>query len=102
MAHQPFDQGEVEAAIPSCAKDKAPGVYGFPTGVTKQFWSIMKSDFMKVIQEFRHRGHFDWRLNTTSIALIPKKTDDSWKKDFKPISLVSGCYKIIAKMLAIR
>jgi hypothetical protein len=45
---------------------------------------------------------FEKSLNATFIALIPKKTRAIDLKDFHPISLVSGVYKIIAKVLANR
>lgn len=37
--------------------------------------------------------------NATFLALIPKKFGAIDRKDFQPISLVSGVYKIIAKVL---
>ena len=36
------------------------------------------------------------------LALIPKKVDVVEVKDFQPISLVGGIYKIISKLLANR
>jgi hypothetical protein len=45
---------------------------------------------------------FEKSLNATFIALIPKKTGAIDLKDFHPISLASGVYKIIAKVLANR
>lgn len=44
----------------------------------------------------------DWRLNTTLLPLIPKKLDAAWITDYRPISLVSSIYKIVAKLLANR
>jgi hypothetical protein len=41
-------------------------------------------------------------LNATFISLIPKKLLVVDVKDFYPISLISGFYKIIAKVLANR
>jgi hypothetical protein len=41
-------------------------------------------------------------LNATFIALITKKPEALEVKDFRPISLVSGVYKMIAKVLANR
>ena len=41
-------------------------------------------------------------LNATFIALIPKKVVAMEVKDFRPISLVGGVYKILAKILATR
>ena len=40
--------------------------------------------------------------NATFLALIPKKSEAVEVKDFWPISLVGGFYKILAKLLANR
>ena len=39
-------------------------------------------------------------MNFTFLVLIPKKEDAMDIKDFRPISLVGGLYKILAKVLA--
>lgn len=57
---------------------------------------------MCMLEEFFESGHIDWRLNTTLLALIPKKLNASWVSDYRPISLVSSMYKNVAKILAIR
>ena len=41
-------------------------------------------------------------MNATFISLIPKKSDATEVRDFRPISLIGGVYKIIAKVLANR
>ena len=41
-------------------------------------------------------------VNSTFISLIPKIHGAKEIKDFRPISLVGGIYKIIAKVLANR
>jgi len=43
---------------------------------------------------------FEKSLNVSFLALIPKKVDAVKVKDFRPISLVGGMYKIISKVLA--
>lgn len=92
----------MEATLASMPEDKAPGVDGFPLGLIKRMWTTIKKDVMAVFQEFHNSGTFDWRLNTTLIALIPKKLDASWVSDYRPISLVSSIYKILSKVLADR
>jgi hypothetical protein len=41
-------------------------------------------------------------LNATFVSLITKKTIVVDVKDFRPVSLVGGVYKIISKVLANR
>ena len=41
-------------------------------------------------------------MNATFISLIPKKSNAAEVRDFRPISLIGGVYKIIAKVLANR
>lgn len=57
---------------------------------------------MAVFQSFHEDGEFELSLNATFLVLIPKKYDAEEVKDFRPISLVGGVYKIIAKVLANR
>jgi hypothetical protein len=63
---------------------------------------VIKGDFMVVFAEFHKRGKFVKSINSTFIALIPKMHGAKEIKDFRPISLVGGIYKIIAKVLANR
>ena len=62
----------------------------------------MKTDVMNVLHVFHAYAVFEKSLNATFLALIPKKFDVVDVKDFRPISLVGGVYKIIAKVLANR
>ena len=57
---------------------------------------------MNVFHNFHTHAVFEKSLNATFLALIPKKNDAVDVKDFRPISLVGGLYKIIAKVLANR
>lgn len=97
---RPFEETEVFLILDTMAADKAPGVDGFLMGVLKQWWSFMKIDFIALLHNFYHSGKLDWRLNTTLIALIPKKLDSSWITDYRPFSLVTSLYKILSKLLA--
>jgi hypothetical protein len=55
---------------------------------------------MQVLNYFHEMGSFERSLNATFLALIPKKSDAVEMKNFRPISLVGGLYKILAKILA--
>jgi hypothetical protein len=53
-------------------------------------------------QEFHEYCHFERSLNATFVSLIPKKHGADEIKNFRPISLVGGMYKSIAKLWEIR
>ena len=82
--------------------DKAPGPDGFPMAFFQACWDVIKLDLMEIFQVFFERGQFEKSLNATFITLIPKKQAAREIRDFRPISLVGGVYKIIAKVLANR
>ena len=82
--------------------DKAPGPNGFSFAFFQFCWSMVKGDIMQVFHHFYSYGTFTKSINATFIALIPKKPGAVEIKDYRPISLVSGIYKILAKVLANR
>ena len=57
---------------------------------------------MGFFNEFYNQNKFMRSLNSTFLVLIPKKGDAMDIKDFRPISLVGGLYKILAKVHANR
>ena len=57
---------------------------------------------MVVLHNFHTPAVFEKSLNALFLAFIPKKVDSVEVKDFRPISLAGGIYKIISKVLANR
>ena len=57
---------------------------------------------MGFFKDFFEREKFVRRLNTTFLVLAPKKGRANDLSDFRPISLVGGLYKLLAKVLANR
>ena len=99
---KPFEESEVLEVIKEFNGDKSPGPDGFLMAFFQACWGILKSDIMAVFHHFHVTGEFEKSLNATFIALIPKKAAAVEIKDFRPISLVGGVYKILAKVLASR
>jgi hypothetical protein len=99
----PFEEREVLEVVKGMNRDKASGPDGFSLTFFQDCWDVIKTDIMGVFQDFHTHSEFVKSLNATFIALVPKKSGALDLKDFQPISLVSGVYKIIfAKVLANR
>ena len=63
---------------------------------------MIKGYLMKVFQEFYSIGIINISTNATFIALVLKKSQALKILNFRPISLVTSLYKIIAKVLSRR
>ena len=57
---------------------------------------------MKAVNQFHGRHELERSLKVTYVALIPKKPGAVELRDFRPISLIGGVYKVFAKLLAER
>uniref|UniRef100_A0A2N9EHP5 Reverse transcriptase domain-containing protein n=1 Tax=Fagus sylvatica TaxID=28930 RepID=A0A2N9EHP5_FAGSY len=99
---RPFDEDEIAKVVQGCNGDKAPGPDGFSLAFFQHCWSVVRNDVLAVCNEFHEHCQFERSLNATFVSLIPKKHGADQIKDFRPISLVGGMYKIIAKLLANR
>ena len=62
----------------------------------------MKSDLVRVFQDFLKNGIINRICNETYVCLIPKKEGGGCVSDFRLISLVIFLYKVISKALATR
>ena len=97
-----FTEAEVFSALSDLNGDKAPGPDGFSISFWQFSWDFVKDEVMGFMKEFHEHGRFVRSLNSTFLVLIPKKPDAEDLKDFRPISLIGGLYKLLAKVLANR
>jgi hypothetical protein len=65
-------------------------------------WHIIKDDLLAVFGELYSEGSIERSINATFLTLIPKKSNATEVRDYRPIALVSSIYKIVAKVLANR
>ena len=98
----PFSEEEIHFALMEMRGDKAPGPDGFTMAFWQECWEFVKEEVVDLFKEFFERGSFSKCLNTTFLVLIPKKGGAEDLGDFRPISLLGGLYKLLAKVLANR
>ena len=97
-----FQEEEIRRAVWSCGSDKSPGPNGLNFKFIKQFWEVIKPDFLRFFDEFHVNGVFPRGLNASFIALISKVADPQELNEYRSISLIGCTYKILAKVLANR
>ncbi|KAJ9687808.1 hypothetical protein PVL29_013851 [Vitis rotundifolia] len=96
----PFTEEEIYKAIFQMDRDKAPGPDGFTIAVFQDCWDVIKADLVRVFDEFHRSGIINQSTNASFIVLLPKKSMAKKISDYRPISLITSLYKIIAKVLA--
>ncbi|KAL4360722.1 hypothetical protein GQ457_04G018500 [Hibiscus cannabinus] len=97
-----FETEEVWSIIKEANANKAPGPDGFNLGFFRKYWKLIREDLMKFIGDFWEGKPWDINLNHSFITLIPKVDGPEGIEEYRPISLVGGVYKILAKLLANR
>lgn len=98
----PFTESEIDNVVKEMAPDRAPGPDGFSGAFLKACWPIIKADFYKLCHEF-HEGKVSLEcLNYGYITLIPKNNSPETANDYRPITLLNCCLKLITKLLANR
>ena len=97
-----FFEEEVFATISGINGEKAPRLDGFPISFWSFSWEFVKEEVMELFKEFFEQKKFVRSLNATFLVMIPKKGNIEDIKDYRPISVLGGLYKILAKVLANR
>ena len=96
----PFSEEEIFNAIFQLDRDKAPTPDGFTITVFQACWDVIKDDLVRVFAEFRSSRIINQNTNASFIVLLPKKNRSKKISDFRPISLITCLYKVIAKVLS--
>ena len=97
-----FTEDEIHAALMEMNGDKTPGPDGFTMAFWQSCWDFAKEEILEMFKEFHEHSSFLKSLNNTFLVLIPKKSGAEDLGDFRPISLLGGLYKLLAKVLANR
>uniref|UniRef100_A0ACD5YE76 Uncharacterized protein n=1 Tax=Avena sativa TaxID=4498 RepID=A0ACD5YE76_AVESA len=93
-----FSEEEVLAAIRGMPLDKCPGPDGFSARFFVSCWSIIKDDVMDAFHSLSGLDSCGFgSVNSSLITLLPKKPGAEEVRDFRPISLIHGIAKWVAK-----
>jgi hypothetical protein len=65
-------------------------------------WGTIKEEVINAVKLFFATGHIPEGVSDTAIVLIPKVEYPETLKDFRPISLCTVIYKVIAKCMVNR
>ncbi|KAA3475195.1 reverse transcriptase [Gossypium australe] len=93
---------EVRIALKGMRPTMAPGPDGFPAMFFQKYWHIVGKEVLRYYLGVLNKGLEVDSANTTNIVLIPKIPKPTSLVNFRPISLCTVLYKIVAKTIANR
>ena len=94
---------EVTAAVKSLKHNKTCGMDGCPAEMLQFFWSKWGALYYNALQYAFRVGKLHLSARRGVIILIQKgQKDPNFLKNWRPLTMLSSCYKILAKILALR
>jgi len=93
---------EIKEVVFKMARNKSTGSDGYTCEFYKAAWPIVGTEVVIAVTSFFEFGFLPKGVNSTILALIPKKDEAIRFKDYRPISCCNVLYKIISKLLANR
>lgn len=100
MLAAPPSEKEIEDVLFMLPHNKAPGVDGISAEALKKTWPFMKSFYVKMVAKFWAEGVLAETVTEGMIRLIPKTVNKASLKDWRPLTMLTTDYKIIARILA--
>ncbi|CAM2105605.1 unnamed protein product [Caretta caretta] len=98
----PLTLAEFLEALRRMPTNKSPGMDGLTMEIYCAFWDILGPDLATVWAESLQGGVLPLSCRRAVLALLPKKGDLRDLQNWRPVSLLSTDYKIIAKAVSLR
>ncbi|CAI5961158.1 unnamed protein product [Closterium sp. NIES-65] len=97
-----WTEQEVKAALKGLPSGKAPGQDGLPKEFFERNWDLLGPAVLKEIRAFELSAELSETFTTAVTILLHKKGDKESIGNYRPITLLSFFYKLLAKVLANR
>ncbi|CAM2097126.1 unnamed protein product [Caretta caretta] len=98
----PLTLAKFSEALRHMPTNKSPGMDGLTVEFYHAFWDILGPDLVTVWAESLQSGVLSLSCRRAVLALLPKKGDLRDLRNWRPISLLSTDYKIVAKAISLR
>ncbi|CAM2105799.1 unnamed protein product [Caretta caretta] len=98
----PLTLAEFSEALRRMPTNKSPGMDGLTVEFYRAFWDILGPDLVTVWAESLQSGVLPLSCRRAVLALLPKKGDLRDLRNWRPVSLLSTDYKIVAKAISLR
>ncbi|KAL3684173.1 hypothetical protein R1sor_002195 [Riccia sorocarpa] len=92
----------ITSIVMEMPKEKSPGINGVIIEILRIGWEFMREDCFQMVQGFWDKKKLKGKDNKEVIKLIPKNDRKHLLQNWRPITLLTTTYKIIAKILAVR
>lgn len=94
---------ELQVAVASSPRAKAPGIDGLPIKIYKIFGDVLLPELLSIIMEAKGQGRLPQSMyEAIIVGLLKAGKDPTVAVSYRPISLLTTDLKILAKVLAIR
>ncbi|CAI5998434.1 unnamed protein product [Closterium sp. NIES-65] len=97
-----WSEQEVKPALKGLPAGKAPGQDGLPKEFFERNWELLGPAVMREVRTFESAGVLSESFTTAVTILLHKKGDRDDLGNYRPITLLSFFYKLLAKVLANR
>ncbi|CAI5463725.1 unnamed protein product [Closterium sp. Yama58-4] len=97
-----WTEKEVKSAFCSMAKGKAPGKDGLPKELFEVHWDVLGKHFMKLVEGFATSASLPTSTKDAVTILLHKKGGRDQLENYRPITLLSFTYKVLARVIADR
>ncbi|CAI5962635.1 unnamed protein product [Closterium sp. NIES-65] len=98
----PWTERGVKEALAGLPRGKSPGRDGLPPELFRAHWDLLGGPLIEFAKRFERTGHLDEALSTAVTVLLHKKGPTDQLGNYRPITLLSTIYKVLAKVLANR